>query len=90
MCTTHYEGRLVVFDCLPEEVCDCRCHRFSDRPNCLHWAEPCCFHCNLCGQLIKRELYSQHYRRHLKVNQIKNWEALTIVVEMAMSRVRKR
>lgn len=90
MCVTFwYEGRTLYFGSLAEEVCNCHCHRFFDRPNCLRWAEPCCYRCNLCGRLIKKGVYHQHYRRHLEDNGIRDWEALTIAVDMAMSRARE-
>ena len=84
-----YEGRTLYFESLAEEVWDCRCHRFFDRSSCLRWAEPCCYQCGLCGQLIKRGVYDQHYRKHLADNALKGWEALTIAGDMAMSRARK-
>ncbi len=84
-----YEGRVLLFDSRPHELCDCRCHRFPDRPNCLRWSEPCCYRCHLCGELIKKGMYGQHYQRHLEDNRIKGWEAMTISVDLTKGRTGK-
>ncbi len=73
-------GREFAFEIKDDDRCSCHCHNFDDgRPDCLHWAQPCCFICDLCGERVKRAVYQQHFHRHLSDYRLKMWQVIEII-----------